>query len=125
METYYGEIEQAHARIARDRVLGDLRTLVRDSEDLLKATVHSANDTAQTARSRVSLAVERAKDTIAGLQNRGVAAARSASEGCDAAIRKHPLAVAGIAFGLGFAISVLAVGASGRQEDLSHPQDPR
>ena len=73
METYFGEIEQVNSRLARERALADLKELTRDTEALLKATAHDASDKAKEVRSRVTIALERAKSTIVELQGQAVA----------------------------------------------------
>jgi ElaB/YqjD/DUF883 family membrane-anchored ribosome-binding protein len=118
METYYGGIEQAHSRLARDRVLADLKTLARDSEDLLKATLHDASDKTTEARSRVTLALERARATISELQEQAAIAARTVAKRSDAFICRHPLQLVGVAFGLGLLIGVLAVRGGRQQAEL-------
>jgi ElaB/YqjD/DUF883 family membrane-anchored ribosome-binding protein len=107
METNFEQLEQAHALMARKRVVGDLRTLVRDSEDLLKATANDVTDKAQELRTRLADTLERAKTTCAELQNQTVASAKAAAKKADTVIRDHPYESIGIGFGLGLLIGVL------------------
>ena len=110
METFFGEIEQAHNRLARERVLADLNTLAHDTEDLLKATAQDAKDTVRAARSRAAAALERAKTLSAELQAQGVSNAKTTARNADAMIREHPYKSVGLAFGLGLLIGVLLMG---------------
>ena len=107
METHFQNLEGAHSSLARERVLTDLKTLARDSEDLLKATAGDLSEKAKEARTRLSSALARARATCNELQGQGVAAAKAAAANTDQAIREHPYESIGIAFGVGLLIGVL------------------
>ena len=107
METYFGEIEHMHSHLARDRVLTDLKTLTRDSEDMLKATAHDASEAAKGARARVTSTLERAKATIKELQEQAVVTAHVAARRANTAVRAHPYQSIGTAFCLGFLLGVV------------------
>jgi len=117
METYFGEIEQRHSCLARERVLTDLRTLTRDSEDLLAVTAHDATEAVRAARGRLATAVDRSKSTIIAMQQQAMAAAKAGVQKADATIRSHPYQSLGAAFGLGLLIGVLAMRARREAED--------
>ena len=107
METHFQNLEGAHSSLARERVLNDLKTLGRDSEDLLKATASDLSEKAKEARTRLSGALDRARTTCSELQGQGVAAAKAAATKTDRTIREHPYESIGIAFGVGLLIGVL------------------
>ena len=108
METHFANIEQAHSSLARERVLEDLRVLVRDSETLLIATAGDLAEKAQQARARLGAALERAKSTCDELQRQTVTVAKAAAKKADAVVREHPYESIGVAFGVGLLIGVLA-----------------
>jgi ElaB/YqjD/DUF883 family membrane-anchored ribosome-binding protein len=108
METSFESLEQAHGMVSRERVINDLKMLVRDTEDLLKVTAGDLGDKAKELRTRLAGAVERAKGTCAELQEQAVASAKVAAKRTDTAIRDHPWQAAGIAFGIGLIVGVLA-----------------
>ena len=107
METNYETIGKAHRAVARERVLTDLQTLTRDTEDLLKATASDMGEKVKEARARVSAALERAKTTCVHLQEQTVATARIAAKKADTAIREHPYESIGVAFGVGLLLGVV------------------
>jgi ElaB/YqjD/DUF883 family membrane-anchored ribosome-binding protein len=107
METHFANIEHAHTSLARERVLDDLRELVRDSEALLKATASDVTEKAKEARARLTAALERAKTTCDELQRQAVAAAKAAAEKADALVHEHPYESIGVAFGVGLLIGLL------------------
>ncbi|MBI4623758.1 MAG: DUF883 family protein [Verrucomicrobia bacterium] len=107
METNFPAMENSHSRLARERVMADLKALASDAEDLLKATAGDVSDKAKEARARVTAALERAKSTYADLQEQGIASAKAAVKQADDTIRAHPYESIGIAFGLGILIGAL------------------
>ncbi len=114
METHFANMEQAHSSLARERVMEDLRVLVRDSETLLKATAGDVTEKAKEARVRLSAALERAKSTCDELQRQTVAVAKAAAKKADVVVREHPYESIGVAFGLGLLIGVLVTRKSRR-----------
>lgn len=107
METNFEQIGNAHSTLARERVVADLKTLVRDSEDLLKATASDISDKAREARTRLTGALERAKETCEHLQEQTATTAKAVVRRADTAVREHPYESIGIGFGLGLLIGVL------------------
>jgi ElaB/YqjD/DUF883 family membrane-anchored ribosome-binding protein len=107
METHFENLEHAHSRMARERVLADLQALAHDSEELLKATAGDVSEKAREAREKLTAALARTQSTIEEMQNQAIAGAREAARKADAAIREHPYESLGVAFGLGLLIGVL------------------
>jgi ElaB/YqjD/DUF883 family membrane-anchored ribosome-binding protein len=105
METHFENIQPPNP--ARDRVVADLKALIRDSEDLLKATASDLSEKAKDARARLNAALDRANHTCHDLQEQTAAKAREVAQKTDAAIRTHPYESIGIGFGLGLLIGVL------------------
>jgi ElaB/YqjD/DUF883 family membrane-anchored ribosome-binding protein len=90
--------EQANARLA-----SDLKAVVRDAEELMKATAGQAGEKVAELRSRLTAALESAKTTCHRLEEKTVAAAKAT----DRTIREHPYESIGIAFGVGLLVGVL------------------
>ena len=88
---------------ANERLTGDLKTVVRDAEELMKATGGQTGEKVSEVRSRLAAAVESAKATCQRLEEKAVAAAKAT----DHVIREHPYESIGVAFGLGLLIGVL------------------
>jgi ElaB/YqjD/DUF883 family membrane-anchored ribosome-binding protein len=103
METVFENMEQARSDVPREKVKEDLRGLVRDAEELLKATAGDMSEKAKAARSRLGEALERAKATCAKLEEKTIATAKAT----DKVIREHPYESIGVAFGIGLLIGVL------------------
>lgn len=107
METHFENMERAHSTLARERVMADLKSLVRDSEDLLKATAGDVSEKAKEARARVTAALDRARSTCNEMQDQTFATAKAAADKADTMIRTHPYESLGVAFGVGLLIGVL------------------
>ena len=88
---------------ANERLASDLKAVVRDAEDLMKATAGQAGEKVSEVRSRLAAALESAKTTCHRLEEKTVAAAKAT----DRTIREHPYESIGIAFGLGLLVGVL------------------
>ena len=88
---------------ATDRLVTDLKRIVRDSEDLLHTTKDAVGDKAEEVRERLTGALDAAKRTCRDLEDKAVEGAKAA----DHAIREHPYQSIGVAFGVGLLIGVL------------------
>lgn len=108
METHFENLGQAHSLLARERVLSDLKSLARDTEDLLKVTAGDVSQRGRELRARLARSLERARETGARLQEQTLASAKAAARKADIVIRDHPYQAIGVAFALGVLIGVLA-----------------
>jgi len=90
-------------REANQKLMGDLKNVAHDAEDLMKATADQAGEKVAELRTRLSNALESAKQTCQRLEEKTVEAAKAT----DRAIREHPYQSLGVAFGLGVLIGVL------------------
>jgi ElaB/YqjD/DUF883 family membrane-anchored ribosome-binding protein len=86
-----------------EELAGDLKEVVRDAEDLMKATAGQTGEKVSEVRQRLAAALESAKATCHRLEEKTVAAAKAT----DRTIREHPYESIGIAFGLGLLVGVL------------------
>lgn len=105
METDFEAIAQGTTTtgVSREKIKDDLRTLVHDTESMLKATAGDMSDKAKEARTKLQGALARARETCHQLEEKTVAAAKAT----DRTIRAHPYESLGIAFGVGLLIGVL------------------
>ena len=87
----------------REKVVADFKTLMHDAEDLMKATADDLGEKAKDARERLKVALDKAKDSCTGLEEKAAASARAT----DKVIREHPYQSLGVAFGVGVLIGVL------------------
>lgn len=87
-----------------EKLLHDLKAVVRDGEELLRAGARDLTDRGLAAKERLAAALEVARDTQRRLQEQAIASARKT----DQLIREHPYESIGVAFGVGVLIGILA-----------------
>jgi ElaB/YqjD/DUF883 family membrane-anchored ribosome-binding protein len=100
METRTAEqIEQS-----TEKLLRDLKAVVQDGEELLKAGAQDLSERGMAAREKLASALEAAKETRRKIEDRAVASARAT----DRIVREHPYQSIGAAFGVGLLIGILS-----------------
>jgi ElaB/YqjD/DUF883 family membrane-anchored ribosome-binding protein len=87
----------------RERIVTDLKTLVTDAEELLKATAGDLSEKAKAARSKLNVALDKARASTRKLEEKAAAGAKAT----DKLIREHPYQSLGVAFGVGVLLGVL------------------
>ena len=87
-----------------ERLLQDLKAVIKDGEQLLKAGARELGERGSAARERLNAALEVAKDTQQRLQERAISSAKATN----LVIREHPYESLGIAFGVGMLLGILA-----------------
>jgi ElaB/YqjD/DUF883 family membrane-anchored ribosome-binding protein len=86
-----------------ERLLSDLKAVVRDGEELLRAGAQELGERGMIARERLAAALETAKDTARKLQSQ----ARISVQKTDQLIRENPYQSVGIAFGIGMLFGIM------------------
>src|SRR6185312_6311934 len=87
-----------------ERLLQELKDVVNEGEELLRAGMEELGDRGGAAREKLMAALDAAKETQRRLQDRAVAGARAA----DDYIRANPYQTIGIAFGVGLVFGLFA-----------------
>jgi ElaB/YqjD/DUF883 family membrane-anchored ribosome-binding protein len=90
--------------ITTEKLQQDLKTLVQDAEELLKAGAGELSERGKEARAELATAVESARQTCTRLEDRALVGAHTA----DHLVREHPYESIGIAFCVGLLLGVLA-----------------
>jgi ElaB/YqjD/DUF883 family membrane-anchored ribosome-binding protein len=88
---------------ANKRLATDLKLVMRDAEDLLKATAGAAGDKVGKIRHHLASTLESAKTTCGRFQDKTVQAAKATNR----TIRAHPYESLGIALGTGLVVGAL------------------
>ncbi|TMH07971.1 MAG: DUF883 domain-containing protein [Betaproteobacteria bacterium] len=91
----------------RDKVMADLRTLIADAEELLRATAGQTGNGASALRDKVSATLERAKVSLADTQAEALARAKAAGQAADRYVHDNPWTAVGAAAGVGLLIGLL------------------
>jgi ElaB/YqjD/DUF883 family membrane-anchored ribosome-binding protein len=86
-----------------ERLLQDLKAVVQDGEELLRAGAQELGERGNAAREKLTAALEIAKETRRKLEERAIQSAKAA----DQFIRDNPYQTIGIAFGIGMVFGII------------------
>ena len=90
-----------------EKLMEDLRQVVVDVEDLLKATAGQAGERLGEARHRAEQTLSAARDRLSALEADATRRARAAVREADDYVRDNPWQSVGVAAGVGFLIGLL------------------
>lgn len=93
---------------ARNRMAGDFRAMIADSEDLLKATAAVSEEGFNAARSTFEDKLKRARTSLADATQPVIDTTRHAAAVAGDAVRGNPWTAVGIAVAAGALIGFLA-----------------
>jgi ElaB/YqjD/DUF883 family membrane-anchored ribosome-binding protein len=93
--------------VARDQLAADMKAVIADAEELLKATAGVAGEKVGEARARAEETLRTLKTRLADLDDVAVARARQAARAADDYVHEHPWGAIGIAAVAGLLVGVL------------------
>ncbi len=91
----------------KDKLLTELRAVVADAEELLRATASDTSEGAAEMRGRLQARLHHAHERLAHLQDSLVSRAKEASEATDAFVHDNPWKSIGMVAGLGLLVGIL------------------
>ena len=97
------ELTQSH----KEKLVGDLKLVIADAEELLKLTAGQVGDRASEMRMRMQARMEQAKADLVDLQDMAVVRVRDAGRAADAYVQDNPWRAVGIAAGVGLVVGML------------------
>ena len=92
---------------ARDQLVADLKAVVADAEELLRATKDAAGEKVSAARARAEATIGKARAKLASAEDAAVERAQDAAKSADDYVHEHPWNAVGIAAAAGIVIGVL------------------
>lgn len=95
------------AEVSKEKLMQDLRVVVSDAEDLLRATAGQAGEKVSAARERIQENLAAAKARLAVAQESMVAKTREAAKVTDEYVHENPWKAVGAAAGVGLIIGML------------------
>ena len=93
--------------VTAEKLAADLRLVISDAEELLRATVGQAGETAAAARAKMQESLESAKLKLGPLGEEAAEQVRSAVRATDDYVRENPWQAVGIAVLAGIALGLL------------------
>lgn len=91
----------------KDKLMGDLRVVITDAEELLRMTADQAGESAADIRSRVQTRMNQAKVDLIHLQDAAVAKVKAAGHATDEFVHENPWKSIGISAGVGLVVGLL------------------
>lgn len=96
-----------NTEVTKDKLAADLRVVINDAEELLKATASQAGDKVVAARVKVQESMDVAKAKLARLGEAGVDKAKEAAAATDDFVHEHPWKAVGIGAAIGVIVGML------------------
>lgn len=93
--------------VTSDKLLADMRVVLADTEQLLKAVIGQSGEKLAALQPRIEENLRNARTRLAEFEQAASAQARAAAEATDAYAHEHPWKVAGFAALLGVAVGLL------------------
>jgi ElaB/YqjD/DUF883 family membrane-anchored ribosome-binding protein len=93
--------------VSTDRVLDDLKAVVNDAEELLKATAGQAGERMSEARARAEASVKKARKRMSDLHGDLLGQTKEVADHADAYVRKNPWQAVGLAVAAGVILGLI------------------
>ena len=95
------------APVTKDKLISDLRVVVADAEEILRATAGQAGDKMAEVRAKMQDHLATAKASLADAQAAVVDRAKAVGRVTDDYVQDNPWRSVGIAAGIGFIVGLL------------------
>ena len=93
--------------VSKEKLMQDLRVVVADAEELLRATAGQAGEKVASARERIQESLVAAKARLIAAEEAVVAKTKQAAKATDEYVHENPWKAVGIAAGAGLIIGML------------------
>jgi ElaB/YqjD/DUF883 family membrane-anchored ribosome-binding protein len=93
--------------VSREKLASDLKVVVADAEELLRATAGQMGEKAVVARERIQESLRIAKDKVAQVEEAVIDKTKAAARATDDYVHDHPWGAVGIAGAVGLVIGML------------------
>ena len=93
--------------VSKDKLVADMKVVIADAEELLKATASAAGDRVSAARTRMEDSLRTARVKLAEAQEVVVDKAKAAARATDDYVHDHPWQAIGIAAAVGVVVGLL------------------
>jgi len=93
--------------VSKDKLVADLKIVVADAEELLRATASQAGEKVGVARERIQASLASARVKLVEAERALAERTRQATKVADEYVREHPWHAVGIAAAVGLVLGVL------------------
>ena len=93
--------------VTKEKLAQDLKIVISDAEELLRATASQAGDKVAAAREKIQDSLHRAKLKLSEVEDILVDKSKQAARVTDEYVHDHPWRAVGIAAGIGFVVGLL------------------
>jgi ElaB/YqjD/DUF883 family membrane-anchored ribosome-binding protein len=99
--------QSASTEVSKDKLVADLKVVVADAEELLRATASQAGEKVSAARARIEASLASAKIKLSEAERAALEKAKEAAKATDEYVHEHPWRAVGIAAGAGLLLGLL------------------
>lgn len=93
--------------VTREKLMQDVKVVISDAEELLRATASQAGEKVSAAREKVQESLHRAKVKLAEAEDILIDKGKQAARVTDEYVHDNPWQAVGVAAGIGFLIGLL------------------
>lgn len=97
----------ADTQVSKQKLVTDLKVLIGDTEELLRATAGQAGEKIAVARERIQASLAVYKDKLIDAEYALVEKTKEAARATDEYVHEHPWQAVGVAAGIGFLLGLL------------------
>jgi ElaB/YqjD/DUF883 family membrane-anchored ribosome-binding protein len=94
-------------KVTTEKLMSDLKTVVTDAEELLRATAGQAGEKVSAARERAQESVRAARQRMSQVQNDLVERTKEIADSADSYVRENPWQALGLAAAAGLIVGML------------------
>lgn len=91
----------------KEKLVADLKVVISDTEELLRATAGAAGEKANELRERMSVRLRDAKERVQDIEAALIDKTKAAARATDDFVHEQPWKAVGVAAALGLALGVL------------------
>lgn len=97
----------ADTQVSKQKLVADLKMLVGDTEELLRATAGQAGEKIAVARERIQSSLMVYKEKLMDAEHALIEKTKEAAHATDEYVHEHPWQAVGVAAGIGFLLGLL------------------
>jgi ElaB/YqjD/DUF883 family membrane-anchored ribosome-binding protein len=106
----YGEVIMDGEATSKEKLVRDLKNLVADAEELLRATASQAGEKITEARQKIEQSLVEGKKALADAEKTVRAKSKEYADTADDYVRENPWTAVGVAAGVGLVLGLLMRG---------------